>query len=219
MCYNRYGDIMASSIIHVAVANELNKKLNVDRNQLLIGSIAPDISKQIGETKNMSHFLDYGNSIPNLERFLLKYEDRLNDPFVLGYYIHLITDYFWFKYFIPEVYDENFVMTKLDGTTVKCTGQMFQLYIYNDYTNMNAKLIEKYDLNIDFLYDCIPDIADIIEEIPIERIHVIIDKIREIVETSKVRKDFIFDMANIEKFIQTSVDLISADLERLGIIS
>ena len=45
MCYNRYGDIMASSIIHVAVANELNKKLNVDRNQLLIGSIAPDISK------------------------------------------------------------------------------------------------------------------------------------------------------------------------------
>ncbi len=42
---------MASSIIHMAVANELNKKLNRDNKSILIGSIAPDIAKLIGEDK------------------------------------------------------------------------------------------------------------------------------------------------------------------------
>lgn len=33
---------MASCIIHLAVANEINKKLNKDKKQILLGSIAPD---------------------------------------------------------------------------------------------------------------------------------------------------------------------------------
>ena len=48
---------MASSMIHIAVANEINKVLKRDSSQLLIGTIAPDISKLIGETKEKSHFL------------------------------------------------------------------------------------------------------------------------------------------------------------------
>ena len=42
---------MASSMIHIAVAHELNKKLKIDKQKLLIGTIAPDISKLIGENK------------------------------------------------------------------------------------------------------------------------------------------------------------------------
>ena len=34
---------MASSLIHICVAKEVNKFLNRDESQLLIGSIAPDI--------------------------------------------------------------------------------------------------------------------------------------------------------------------------------
>ena len=99
---------MASSIIHMAVANEINKVLKRDNNKLLIGSIAPDISKQVGQTKLHSHFLDNNDTnIPNMDRFLEKYKDKLDDDFVMGYYIHLYTDYFWFKYFIPEIYDEK----------------------------------------------------------------------------------------------------------------
>ena len=29
-----------------------------------------------------------------------KYKNHLNDDFVMGYFIHLYTDYLWFKYFI-----------------------------------------------------------------------------------------------------------------------
>ena len=47
---------MASSVIHICVANEINKVLKKDNRKLLIGTIAPDISKLIGESKYYSHF-------------------------------------------------------------------------------------------------------------------------------------------------------------------
>lgn len=48
---------MASSIIHLAVAKEINKKLKRKEKEILIWSIAPDISKHINKTKFKSHFL------------------------------------------------------------------------------------------------------------------------------------------------------------------
>jgi len=80
---------MASSIIHIAVANEINKKINKDKAKILIGSIAPDISKHIGEKKINSHFLDDELiDIPNMKKFLSKYKKYLKKDFVLGYYNH-----------------------------------------------------------------------------------------------------------------------------------
>ena len=97
---------MASAVIHMAVANEINNVLKKDNAKLLIGSIAPDISKQIGQNKVKSHFLDNENTdLPNMDKFLNKYKHKMSDDFVLGYFIHLYTDYLWFKYFITEIYD------------------------------------------------------------------------------------------------------------------
>ena len=47
---------MASAVIHMAVASEINKVLKRDYDKLIIGSIAPDISKIVGEDKLRSHF-------------------------------------------------------------------------------------------------------------------------------------------------------------------
>ena len=85
---------MASSVIHMAVATEINKVIKRNNDMLLIGSIAPDISKLIGEDKTRSHFLIQGSDcIPDLNKFLNKYNYFLNDDFILGYYVHLYTDY------------------------------------------------------------------------------------------------------------------------------
>ena len=48
---------MASLIIHIAVASEVNKVLKRDSNLILIGSIAPDLSKLVGESKEKSILL------------------------------------------------------------------------------------------------------------------------------------------------------------------
>lgn len=208
---------MASAIIHMAVANEINKVTKRDNDRVLIGSIAPDISKHIGESKIGSHFLDSDDdSIPNINKFLDKYKDKMNDDFVLGYFIHLYTDLLWFKYFIPEVY-ENDMIKKLDGTSVKCVGNMLSIYIYNDYSNLNVKLLDEYDMNLQIFYNEPPEFENIIQEIPMDKTKLIIDKMSIIIENSKVHKDFIFDIENIKKFISISVELILAELKELEI--
>lgn len=208
---------MASAIIHMVVANEINKKINRDSDKLLIGSIAPDISKFLGQTKIKSHFLsDENNNIPNIKAFLKKYINNLDDDFVLGYFIHLYTDYFWFKYFIPEIYRKNFI-TKLDGTVVKCSGNMQEMYIYNDYTNLNTKLLDSYNLKLDIFNNSTPVFANIIDEIPMEKIDVIINQVLLIIENSKTNKDLVFNFENIENFIKMTVELILSKLKEINI--
>ena len=208
---------MASSVIHIAVANEINKKLKRKANQLLIGSIAPDISKITGETKLHSHFLDSNdNDIPNIDKFLKKYHSKLHDDFVLGYFIHLYTDYLWFKYFMIEVCNNNYI-SKLDGTNIKCSGNMLWMYIYNDYTNLNVKLLDEYNLNLKIFYNELPEFNNIIEEIPMHKINLLVDQISRIIQNTKGKKELVFNMDNIKVFIQTSVELILAKLEELNI--
>ena len=210
---------MASAIIHMAVANEINKVLKKDESSILIGSIAPDISKIIGETKKESHFLDNDDTdIPNIDRFLEKYKDNLTDDFVLGYFIHLYTDYLWFKYFIPEIYNEDTTfITKLDGTIVKCNGNMLCLYIYNDYTNINNSLLDEYNMDLSIFYNEVPIFNSIIKEIPMDKISLLIDKASVIIENSKKQKDFIFTVDNIKKFIEMSVELLLSIIKELNI--
>ena len=205
---------MASAVIHMAVASEINKILKRDNNLILIGSIAPDISKHIEETKMGSHFLDRNDSIPNIDRFLAKYRKNLDDDFVMGYFIHLYTDYLWFNYFLPEVYDKKMV-TKLDGTEVKCNGNMLCLYFYNDYTNLNIKLLDEYDMDLHIFYSIQPEIDHIIEEIPMDKLQIIIDQTANIISKSKEKKEFVFNMDNIKTFIETSVNLILAKIDEI----
>ena len=209
---------MASTMIHIAVAKEINKKLKRDERNLLIGTISPDISKLIGENKVKSHFL--GNSetnIPDLYKFLSKYKNYLDDDFVMGYYIHLYTDFLWFKYFVTDFWDDNFII-KLDGTKFKCTKEMFQTYLYNDYTNLNIRLIDEYDLDLKIFYMDVPKFSKIIEEIPMDRLDIILNKASTIIENTKVHKDMTFNIENIKKFISFCVDTILGELDLLNAI-
>ena len=207
---------MASSMIHIAVANELNKTLNKDNKKLLIGSIAPDIAKLIGRTKIVSHFQDKDDDLPNLNKFLSKYKSDLSDDFVLGYYIHIFTDYLWFKYFVPDFY-ENGIIYKLDGTIENISVDRKINYFYNDYTNLNINLIDEYNLDLSIFYEDIPKLKDIIKEIPMNKIYVIIDQAGIILENTKESKSYIFDMNLVNKFIKTSVDYILSNLKEIGV--
>ena len=165
---------MASVMIHIAVASEINKSINRDRTKLLLGSIAPDLAKIMGERKERSHFIikQYTN-IPEISLFLRKYKKHLNDDFVLGYYIHLYTDYCY-----------N-IIKKLDGTTVRCTESQMTKYIYNDYTNLNTRLLDEYDLDLKIFYNDLPKLNDIIEEIRMDKLNYLIDKTSLIIENAK----------------------------------
>lgn len=206
---------MASSVIHICIANEINKTINRDSKKLLIGTIAPDISKLLGETKFYSHFLDnVNNNIPNINKFLDKYGNYLNDDFVLGYYIHLYTDYLWFKYFIPNIIKGNYIK-ELDVTLVEYTEKTFKYYVYNDYSNLNNQLIDRYNFPMKIFYEEIPYIPNIISEIPIDRLNLIVDKTGILIEESKKGKKYLFKIDDIITFIESSKKTILKELDSI----
>lgn len=211
---------MASAMIHIAVMNEINKELKRDSSKVLLGSIAPDISKLVGESKKYTHFLsDDTTDVPSIDKFLNLYGNNLNDDFVLGYYIHLYTDYLWFKYFLPEIYDEDKgIIYKLDGSSYKVDKSMTLKFIYNDYTNINDELIKKYKLDLSFLYDELPVINHIIIEAHMDKIDLIREVNRKIYENSKIKKNYTFNMDMIDDFIKLSVELIISNLKELKIM-
>ena len=206
---------MASAIIHLCVAKEINKYLKMDENYLLLGSIAPDISKQIGETKEISHFLDHSNEddIPNIDRFLAKYKSELNNAFEMGYFIHLLTDKYWFRdyvYKFIERYTQDKIKKNITYTALKDL-------IYNDYTNLNITLIDNHNLNLDLFYNEIEMPKSKIIEIPVDKLDILIDKMGIIIEDSKEEKTFVFDSQDIEEFIKSTVKYIIRDIQMLDI--
>ena len=206
---------MASAIIHLCVAKEINKYLKMDENYILLGSIAPDISKQIGETKEISHFLDHSNEddIPNIDRFLTKYRSELNNPFEMGYFIHLLTDKYWFRdyvYKFIERYTRDKVKKNVTYTALKDL-------IYNDYTNLNITLIDNHNLNLYLFYNEIEMPESKIIEIPVDKLDILIEKMGIIIEDSKEEKTFVFDSKDIEEFIKNTVKYIIRDIQMLDI--
>ena len=206
---------MASAIIHLCVAKEINKYLKMDENYLLLGSIAPDISKQIGETKEISHFLDHSNEddIPNIDRFLAKYRNELNNPFEMGYFIHLLTDKYWFRDYVYK-FIERYTQDKIKKNV---TYTALKDLIYNDYTNLNITLIDNHNLNLDLFYNEIELPKSKIIEIPVDKLDILIEKLGIIIEDSREEKTFVFDSNDIEEFIKNTVKYIIRDIQMLDI--
>lgn len=205
---------MASAVIHIAVAKEINKDLKMKEKELFLGAIAPDISKQLGESKVKSHFLLNDKSdLPILDNFLDKYQDNLNNPFIMGYYIHLFTDYLWFKYFISEITNDNDYIKLLNENKITCSKEEISKLIYNDYTNLNILLIEEYNLDLSLFYEEleIPNIK--FDEIPLNKLQVIVDQMGIIIANSKKEYTYSFNIDNIKQFVDMCKKIISNDIK------
>lgn len=207
---------MASAIIHIAIAKKIKEKLNVENSKdYYLGSIAPDISKQIGRTKYESHFLINSlPNIPNIELFTKKYPNFKNNSFDLGYFTHLYTDKLWFENFIPNLTVNN-SLKLLDGTIIQVENeQEITDMIYSDYTNINIKLIEKYNLDLSLFYEDFVIPKTTIEEIPTDKLDILINKMGIIIENSKEEKTYVFDDYSVEQFIEESSKIILEELKK-----
>ena len=205
---------MASSVIHLAIAKKLKKCLNVKNSyDYYLGAIAPDLAKQISRTKKLSHFLfDTREDVPNMDKFTEKYKYFYKNDFELGYYIHLYTDKIWFNEFINSLTYRNSVKL-LDGTIIKATEQEITSMIYQDYTNINIQLIDEYNLDLSLFYEEFSKPHSCLDEIPLNKLNILIYKMGIIIENSKQEKNYIFDLTGINEFIEKSVQVILTELK------
>lgn len=205
---------MASAIIHLAVAKVLRPYLDIkNEKDYYLGAIAPDIAKQIGRTKQESHFLyNEKEDVPNIKMFTDKYPDFYKKDFDLGYYIHLFTDKIWFDKFLRTLIQSD-SLRLIDGTIMRCTGDELTKLIYSDYTNLNIKVIEEYDMDLSLFYEDfqIPDTE--ITEIPKEKLNILLEKMSIIIENSKEEKNYIFDIYLIKEFIEETKERILQELK------
>lgn len=216
---------MASTIMHIAVADLLYKKIkdkiNINYYEYILGSISPDISKIINEPKEKSHFLDNNNGIPNIDKFKEKYKENLNNSFDLGYFIHLYTDKLFYEDYYPLFIEDKFftsIIKCLDKTILKVRPEDKRQMLYNDYTNLNKQLIEEYDLNLDIFFNelIIPDTT--ITEIPIHKLNYLLDNASIIIQNISKEKAYIIDITSIKSFINDCAHEIYSYLISINII-
>ncbi|WP_341187270.1 zinc dependent phospholipase C family protein [Paenibacillus sp. FSL H7-0756] len=118
---------------------QLAEKLKINSEVLHLGGLAPDAVGSNDQSKDKSHFRtpkENGKKRINLGLFLEKYGDRMQDPFYLGYFSHLVADYFWYdcimvKYFKPLSTEDR-----------RKAGEIG----YLDFWILNAKLIHHFKL-------------------------------------------------------------------------
>lgn len=205
---------MASAIIHLAIAKELEKEFNIkNRKDYYLGSIAPDIAKQIGETKDKSHFIiNTDKDIPNLDIYTTKYKKFKKNDFELGYFIHLYTDKLWYEEFMPKI-AEGTSIKLLDGTIINAKEEQITNMIYSDYTNINIQIIENHNMDLSLFYEEFQKPKTIIDEIPIDKLDILINKMGIIIENSKQEQTYSFDTYLVEDFIKDTVKRTKEVLE------
>lgn len=101
---------MPSHKIHLSIAKRVNDKLNLDLDSIMLGSVLPDICESINHS--ISHYQTGEKDLEGLanpDKFIKKYKNKLNNPIMMGYLIHILTDRYYNEYMFKHfyIYDED----------------------------------------------------------------------------------------------------------------
>ena len=122
-----------------------------------------------------------------------------------------MTDYYWFKDYIPKMIDDY-----SDDKNVTYTA--LRNIIYNDYTSLNQDLIDAYMLDLYYFQNEIQYPESVIEEIPTDKLSILVDKMGLMIKQINKRKLLIMDEKEIIAFIETCSNKIIDDLIKLKIV-
>ena len=220
---------MPGYVIHLALAEEIVRRLDIRDdafvNQFFIGSIIPDVFK--ASEKKESHFWSDETfklfvRKPDVRAFEEKYHGYMDNPYVLGYYAHLLLDamfidHYWLKYFLfynadmrkATLYDEVAQVYLVEEGSYYPREVFFskEMY-YGDYDIMNSYMINKHHIRIPEL----SVIPDIIEEVNCkESEQALNDMIRLMEKTvgdTKMPQLKVFNLGEIEALIDCVAEKI-----------
>ena len=125
---------MASSIVHLAITNELTKHLSfTDKNRLFLGAVVVDYGYD-GNSHLKINVCDDKKKTYDFDRYRELFGERmLTDDLYLGYYLHLVQDSLY-RHFVYDKYHWN---PMIPGNVEK---------LHNDYSIVNYYVATKYNL-------------------------------------------------------------------------
>ena len=135
---------MPSHKTHMSIAIEANKYLNFDNDLIMLGSVLPDLS--IDHKHRVSHCRNNQNGIKGLANpkiFLDKYKENMDNPIIMGYLIHLLTDEFFNRYIYERyyLYDSN---NNTIGIKINKVPRYMDKDTIKDMKHYDFKLYDKY---------------------------------------------------------------------------
>ena len=160
--------------IHLEVGKRLNKWLKYEKSdyeEFLLGNLLPDINNGFivsGIKKIKKHEITHFDNKKDFQHhlfFLKKYFGNIKEPLYLGYYVHLITDY----YFNYHFYTEKIVHYDISNYSKKEITEMKQ----HDFKLFNNK----------YLYNTIKisDIKNVLNKIKIDEVKIDEEDIKKVI--------------------------------------
>ena len=157
---------MPSHKIHMAIAKEVNDVLKLDLDSIMLGSIMPDVC--IGRNHTVSHYQNGklgvdGTANPDL--FIKKHKKDLNNPVMMGYLIHILTDKFYNTYAFTKwfIYDKD---GNDAGLHFKHKDKLLPPEKVKYYKQREFGLYDKWLLNHGYVpkfsdYKCVDNVVDL----------------------------------------------------------
>ena len=154
---------MPSWPVHIAIARRLDKKLKLG-DDFIIGNVIPDVPNGY-VFSNVSNHFSHGfthyntnkeHSIPNsnIDVFLKDYKDKLDNPILMGYLAHLLTDKFFneytYKYHMTVCNDKRAVILNDGRVSLNFEPwrvKQFDFYWFGEFLIYNKKLGDKVSLS------------------------------------------------------------------------
>lgn len=182
---------MPGIVAHMGVAKTVAQKLNIKDDDFYRGNLLPDI---LAGDKSKTHYKIKGEifSIPDIKYY--KNNFNLNNYINLGYYTHLLLDYYFMNEFIPSI--TNDINIFHDPT------------IYEDYDKSNIHLIKYYNLDTDKLLDILKFNQDTIDK---ERLD---DNLKYLVIKKEGETKYI-KLEDFISFLDNSIERIIKELKTI----
>ena len=226
---------MPAWITHLATAEKLMEDIHIqDKNSFLFGNIMPDILNNyiVKQTHlhinyEVSHFailqmINHRNfALPGTEKFLWEYHKNIDNPVILGFYTHLLTDYFW-----NTITYENFFFGHNNCITVKFSDGMQKDYTYDDAIHMKHRDFGKFSGYLKNMYSLQPIeyaeklciLSNEVKGTPLTRedIQKTIEVLKESLQNSTVKEDtsyFLFSEDSLMPYFEQSIEFIKKSIK------
>lgn len=149
---------MPSWSIHLKIAREINKNNKFEKDKFIFGNLIPDADKNWNKKRKEVHYYNDlrfpkcpSKHMIDIGLFIKDYKGRLDDSMIVGYYCHLLTDYYYNKYtyYNKLIQDAN---NKIISIKLKNNINIpFDKKILSKYKHYDFELYGRYLFNIDHL--------------------------------------------------------------------
>ncbi len=197
---------MASSIVHLAITNELSKRLSFkDLNRLKFGAIVVDAGvggNEFGNAHLKVNVLDDKKKTYDFDKFRELFGERmLSDDLYLGYYLHLVQDALYREY----VYDRYHWNPTIPGNVER---------LHKDYQIVNQYIINKYELKNDL---AVPEGFDeeALKQISAFDTSRLMNNLKAYFAPVEEEEIFFFTKEMSDEFIEEAVDFCVREVEKI----